>query len=121
MSTEPELPRDKKPGQSIPLPGIAVIALYMLVLSTVVAFGVIGHQYPAFLLLFSVAAAVASFGLLRLQRWGWALTLAATFLLMSYQLYLLSRTHEAPAGVMGGVNLILFLYLVRPEVRSRLR
>ena len=108
----------KKP---LPLPGMAGIALYMLVLSAVIAFGVIGHHYPPLLLIVSGLTAYASFGLLRQRRWGWALSLAATFLLMIYQFYLLFRLHETPRGIMGALNLVLFLYLVRPEVIERLK
>lgn len=124
---------DKTPGQDptglaantgkkqLPLPGMAGIALYMLALSAVIAFGVVGHHYPALLLVISGLTACASFGLLRQQRWGWALSLAATFLLMLYQFYILVRFHQGEAGFVGALNLILFLYLVRPEVIERLR
>ena len=111
-----------QPGKRpLPLPGMAGIALYMLVLSAVIAFGVIGHHYPPLLLVVSGLTACASFGLLRLKRWGWALSLAATFLLMSYQFYILFRFHQGEAGIIGALNLLLFLYLVRPEVMERVR
>jgi uncharacterized membrane protein (DUF2068 family) len=109
---------DKK---HLPLPGMAGIALYMLAISVVIAIGVIGHHIPAVFLVASLLTACASFGLLRLQRWGWALSLAATFLLMIYQFYVLMRLHQSAAGVMGALNLVLFLYLVRPEVIERLK
>jgi glycerol-3-phosphate acyltransferase PlsY len=105
----------------LPLPGMAGIALYMLAISAVIAFGVLGHHYPALLLIISGLTACASFGLLRQLRWGWALSLAAAFLLMIYQFYIFARFHQGPAGFMGTLNLILFLYLVRPEVMERLR
>jgi uncharacterized membrane protein (DUF2068 family) len=105
----------------LPLPGMAGIALYMLAISAVIALGVVGHHIPPILLLVSLLTACASFGLLRLQRWGWALSLAATFLLMVYQFYILLHLHQGAAGVMGALNLVLFLYLVRPEVMERLR
>jgi uncharacterized membrane protein (DUF2068 family) len=111
-----------QPGKKrLPLPGMAGIALYMFAISAVIAFGVIGHHIPPIFLVVSLLTACASFGLLRLQRWGWALSLAATFLLMIYQFYLLFRLHETPRGIMGALNLVLFLYLVRPEVIERLR
>ena len=116
-SSEPRQPGKKR----LPLPGMAGIALYMLAISAVIAFGVIGHHIPPVFLVVSLLTACASFGLLRLQRWGWALSLAATFLLMIYQFYLLFRLHEAPRGIMGALNLVLFLYLVRPEVIERLK
>ena len=116
-SSGPEQPGKKR----LPLPGMAGIALYMFAISAVIAFGVIGHHIPPIFLVVSLLTACASFGLLRLQRWGWALSLAATFLLMIYQFYLLFRLHEAPRGIMGALNLVLFLYLVRPEVIERLK
>jgi hypothetical protein len=112
--TDPKISR-------LPLPGMAGIALYMFAISAVIAFGVIGHHYPALLLIISGLTACASFGLLRQARWGWALALAATLLLMIYQFYIFARFHEGPAAFMGVLNLILFLYLVRPEVMERLK
>jgi uncharacterized membrane protein (DUF2068 family) len=109
------------PRKRLPLPGMAGIALYMLAVSAVIAFGVVGHHIPATFLVVSLLTACASFGLLRQQRWGWALSLAATLLLMVYQFYILFRLHQAPAGIMGALNLVLFLYLVRPEVIERLK
>jgi hypothetical protein len=105
----------------LPLPGMAAVALYMLAISVVIALGVIHHHIPAIFLLVSFSTACACFGLLRLQRWGWALALGTTFLLMVYQFYVLLRLHQLPAGFMGALNLLLFLYLVRPEVMERLR
>jgi hypothetical protein len=111
-----------EPGaKRLPLPGMAGIALYMLAISAVVAFGVVGHHIPAIFLVVSLLTACASFGLLRQQRWGWALSLAAALLLMVYQFYIFLRLHQAPAGIMGALNLVLFLYLVRPEVIERLK
>jgi len=121
-STDLDLNDPPQPGSSrLPLPGMAGIALYMLAVSAAIAFGVVGHHIPPIFLVVSLLAACACFGLLRLQKWGWALSLAAAFLLMLYQFYLLFRLHQLPPGVMGALNLVLFLYLVRPEVIERLR
>lgn len=110
------------PGKKqLPLPGMAAVALYMLAISAVIALGVVHHHIPAVFLVVSLLTACASFGLLRLHRWGWALSLAATFLLTVYQFYILLRLHQPSAGIMGALNLLLFLYLVRPEVMERLR
>jgi len=124
MNDKNEIDRNNAPQarkKPLPLPGMAGIALYMLVLSAVIGFGVIGHHYPPLLLIVSGLTACASFGLLRQQRWGWALSLAATFLLMTYQFYILVRFHQGESGIIGALNLILFLYLVRPEVLERVR
>jgi uncharacterized membrane protein (DUF2068 family) len=110
------------PGKKqLPLPGMAAVSLYMLAISAVIALGVIHHHIPAIFLAVSLLTACASFGLLRLQRWGWALSLAATFLLMLYQFYILVRLHQPSGGIMGALNLLLFLYLIRPEVMERLK
>jgi glycerol-3-phosphate acyltransferase PlsY len=121
MTTDPELSATEPGKRPLPLPGMAGIALYMLGLSAVIAFGVVGHHYPPLLLIVSGLTACASFGLLRQTRWGWALSLAATLLLMMYQFYIVFRLHELPAGIMGALNLVLFLYLIRPEVIERLK
>jgi len=65
--------------------------------------------------------AVSANGLLKLRRWGWALTLAAAFLSMCYGVYVLFRFHQLPMIVMVTVNLVIFLYLVRPEVLERVK
>jgi uncharacterized membrane protein (DUF2068 family) len=122
MNVDNEIASTTKSGKSgLPLPGMAGIALYMLAISAVIALGVTGHHIPPIFLIISLLTACASFGLLRQQRWGWALSLAATFLLMIYQFYLLYRTHQVPPGIMGALNLVLFLYLIRPEVIERLK
>jgi len=122
IPTDPSPSSPPEPGKTtLPLPGMAGIALYMLAISAVVAFGVAGHHVPPVFLIVSVLTGCATFGLLRQQRWGWALALAATFLLMLYQFYIFVRLHQGSGAFMGVLNLILFLYLVRPEVIERLR
>ncbi len=65
--------------------------------------------------------AVAGLGLIRMRRWGWALTLGAVFLSMCFGCYSLFRFHQGQWVVMAVINLVFFLYLVRPEVTGRLR
>ena len=105
----------------LPLPGLVAIGLYMLVLAAVVTFGVVGGHYPPLFLVLAALFVTASFGLLRMFRWAWALTLSAVFLLMSYNFWLFASQQLAPAAVQGALNLVFFLYMVRVEVRSRLR
>jgi len=57
---------------------------------------------------------------LRLLRWAWALALSAVFLLTVYNLWIFTSQRQFPALVQGLLNLVFFLYLVRPEVRERL-
>jgi hypothetical protein len=42
-------------------------------------------------------------------------------LLACYNLWIFSSRHELPALVQGLLNMVFFLYLVRAEVRARLR
>ena len=65
--------------------------------------------------------AVAANGLLKLRRWGWALSLAAAFLSMCYGAVRALPLPPVPIIVMVMVNLVIFLYLVRPEVLERLK
>ncbi len=105
------------------LPGLIFIGLYMLALSAVVTVRVVTHQANPVFLVLAALFLTASFGLIRLFRWAWALTLGAVFLPMSYCLWLLLH-HGMPAevgAVQIGLNLLLFLYLVRVEVRAALR
>lgn len=113
---------NETPLRRMPLPGVAAIALYLLLVAGIIIVGVVaGGHYPQLFLLFSVIFITASAGMIAGFRWAWALALAAVFLLMSYNLWLFSIQHLAPEVVQGLLNLVFFLYLIRPEVRSRLR
>ena len=107
--------------RALPLPGMVAIGLYMLVLAAAVTFGVVSGHIPRLLLILVPLFVVASFGLLRLFRWAWALTLSAVFLLMTYNLWIFFEQKQAPGAIQGILNLVFFFYLVRPDVRSRLR
>jgi hypothetical protein len=114
----PELPSRSR----LPLPGLAAISLYLLVLAGVIIIGVVGGQhYPPLFLVFAAVFITASAGLLMLFRWAWALALAAVFLLVAYNAWIFSSQHQGAALVQCLLNLVFFLYLVRPEVRERLR
>lgn len=105
----------------LPLPGLAAIGLYMLVLAGVSALGVVGGKFPPLFLVFSVLFVTASLGLLMLFRWAWALTLGAVVLLVALFGWKFSTEHQAPYIVQGLLNLVFFLYLIRTEVRSKLK
>ena len=105
----------------LPLPGMIAIGLYMLVLAATVTFGVLSGHIPKLLLILAPFFVTASFGLLRMFRWAWALTLAAVFMLMTYNLWIFLEQKQAPGAIQGILNLVFFLYLVRVDVRSRLR
>ena len=103
------------------LPGLAAIGFYLLVLAGTIVLGVVGKHYPPIFLLFSAVFLTACAGLLMLFRWAWALALAAVFLLVIYNLWIFSTQHQGAALAQGLLNLVFFLYLVRPEVREKLR
>jgi hypothetical protein len=105
----------------LPLPGLIAIVLYLLLLSVVIVIGVVGGHYPPIFVVLPVFLIAACGGLLMLFRWAWALALAAVLLLASYNLWLFTRLHMGPALVQGLLNLVFFLYLVRTEVREKLR
>jgi hypothetical protein len=125
-----ELPAEEVPsphGRSsrtelLPLPGLAAIGLYLVILAGVIVVGVVGGgHYPPLFLVFAAAFITASGGLLMLFRWAWSLALAAVLLLAVYNLWIFSTLHQAPALVQGLLNFVFFMYLVRPEVRAKLR
>jgi uncharacterized membrane protein YvlD (DUF360 family) len=105
----------------LPLPGLAAIALYMLVLSGINILGVVnGYVRPPYLF-FSAVFIASGLGLLLLFRWAWTLALAAVVLLAGLFLWKFSAQHDIASIAQGLLNLVFFLYLVRPEVRVRLR
>jgi lysylphosphatidylglycerol synthetase-like protein (DUF2156 family) len=103
------------------LPGLVAISLYMLLLAGVNILDVVRGQTRPFYLVFSAVFIAAAMGLLLLLRWAWALTLAAVVLKMALFLWQFSAQHAFPLIAQGLLNLVFFLYLVRTEVRSRLR
>jgi hypothetical protein len=106
----------------LPLPGLAAISLYLLLLAGVIILGVVaGRHYPPLFLVFAAFFMAASAGLFLLLRWAWAMTLSAVFLLAAYNIWIFSSQHQLPSLVQGLLNLVFFFYLVRPEVRSKLR
>jgi hypothetical protein len=111
------------PGSGqLPLPGVVAIALYMLVLAGVIIVGVVaGRHYPPIFLIFAPLFMASSAGLLMLFRWAWSLALAAVLLLASYNLWIFTHNHQLAGLVQGLLNLVFSLYLIRPEVRERLR
>jgi len=105
----------------LPLPALAAISLYMVVLAVVDVAGVVGGQFrPIYLVLAALFLAAAGW-LLLLFRWAWALTLAAVALLAGLFFFKFYTDQQFPFIIQGLMNLVFFLYLVRPEVREKLR
>ena len=105
----------------LPLPGLVALSLYLLLLSIVIIVGAVGGHYPKLFLILPVFLLAAAGGLLMLFRWAWAMALAAVVLLSGYNLWLFAELHLAPSLVQGLLNLVFFLYLIRTEVREKLR
>ena len=113
------------------LPGMAMIALFVLVyaLMNVVAAwrGLFGYGVTRYGTLgICTMLVVGVFGLLRLRRWGWALVLGGTlFTAFSYVLRFITShlpiNQGAPLLVWAAFFTVFFLYLVRDEVRTRVR
>lgn len=105
----------------LPLPALAAIALYMVVLAGTGIVGVAEGHVPPLYLVFSAAFVTAALGLLMLLRWAWALTLAAVLLLAALFSWRFATGHSPAYMVQGLLNLVFFLYLIRTEVREKLR
>jgi hypothetical protein len=106
----------------LPLPALVAIALYLLLLSGVIILGVVSRRhYPPLFLVFSALFMAASAGLLMLFRWAWAMALATVLLLAIYNLWIFTSLHQLPMLIQGLLNLVFFLYLIRPEVRCKLK
>jgi hypothetical protein len=103
------------------LPAIIALGFYMLMVAAGISYGVVTGNVPRIFLIVSALFVAASFGLLRLFRWAWALTLAGTLSLMMWYFWIFYSTKQGMSIVMGILNLVFFFYLVRPDVRSRLR
>ena len=113
-------------GKGVLLPGVAGIGMFLLLLALLNTFaalkGVFGVGAGRYAVLgVSTLLVVGVFGLLRMRRWGWAIVTAGALLLGAGYMYLFSRTHVAPMLVQALFGLVFFLYLVRTEVRERLR
>lgn len=119
MTTDPktELPTRRE----LPLPGVAAIAFYLFLIAGIIIVGVAGRHYPPVYLVFSTLFLTGAAGLLASFRWAWALALAAVFLMAGYNLWIFTVQHQFSMIAQGGLNLVFFLYLIRPEVRVRLR
>jgi hypothetical protein len=103
------------------MPGLAAIGLYLAALAGFIVIGVVKGDYPPLFLTFSALFFAASGGLMLLLRWAWALALAAVLLLAVYNMWLFSSMHLAPSLVQALLSWVFFLYLIRTEVRSKLR
>jgi hypothetical protein len=112
----PKSPQKPKLLQS---PGIVAISLYMLLLAVAVVIDVAKNPSQRLLLVFAVLFIAAGLGLLKLLRWAWTLTLAAVAMLAGLFLWNYTNQHLLVPLAYGLLNLIIFLYLVRTEIRNK--
>lgn len=108
------------------LPGMAVIGMYLLIFSMLNAFAAMKGLFGAGAVKYSILGVctlmlVGVFGLLRLRRWGWAIVTAGCVLMATGYFYGFHSAHRPPYIVQGLFALVFFLYLIRTEVRERLR
>lgn len=120
-----ELPDEptRKPQKQVLLqfPGLVAISLYMILLAGVAIVYVVQGRISPVYLAFSVFFVTGALGLMLLLRWAWALTLAGTALMTGTYLFHYSSQHSIPSLMQGLLNLVFFLYLVRTEVREKLK
>lgn len=108
------------------LPGIVAIGGWSIVTALVGLFGAASRAYPNTAANATAAAIgalmlVGAVGLLLLRRWGWSLVLAASGLSSAYFLFVAVRLGQFPGYLMAAIQMVFFLYLIRPEVRARMR
>ena len=119
---EPASPAEKSLLASLlKLPGLVAISFYMMLLAAVTVVYVMQHHTAVLYLVFPIFFIAGALGLLLLLRWGWALTLAAMALSSATFLYRFSTEHSFAALLQGLLNLVFFFYLVRTDVREKLR
>ena len=115
-----EKPTPTKP-ELLPLPGLAAISLYMLLLAVVIVVGVVSGHYPKLFIVLPVFLFAVCGGLMMRFRWAWAMALAAVLMLGGYNVWVFAHLRMTPALIQGLLNLVFFFYLVRTEVREKLR
>ncbi len=102
-------------------PGVVAIGFYMILLAGVVCFEVARGQTRPIYLIFSGLFIAGALGLMMRLRWGWALALAAVALLSASFFWGFFTQNHYSSIVQGFLNLVFFLYLIRPELRDKLR
>ena len=121
-SVKPDIASSKGPRM---LPGMAMIAIFMLFVSLANAVNVIVHRAQfrtsaLYAILFvATMILIGVFGFLRLKRWGWALLLGGCFFYSLGNVLLFYQTRLPGYLLPAAFSLVFFLYLVRTEIRER--
>ncbi len=103
------------------MPGVVAVSLYMMILAGLDVFYVVEHRIGVLYLVLSAFFVASALGLLLLLRWAWALALSAVALLSALFIRAYFNNQSWPALEQGLINLVIFLYLVRTELRDKLR
>jgi hypothetical protein len=103
------------------MPGVVAVSIYMMILAGVDVVYVVEHKIDALYLILSAFFVAAALGLLLLLRWAWALSLAAVALLSALFLRAYFFDQNWAALEQGLINLVIFLYLVKTDLRHKLR
>lgn len=103
-----------------------MICLFLILLTSLNVYAALTGVYGAGrarygILVVCTLLTVGILGLLRMTKWGWALIAAGCLAMGTGYLYYFSKVHQGALLVQGLLSLVFFLYLVRPEVRERLR
>jgi uncharacterized membrane protein (DUF2068 family) len=119
-------PAEKTQTRSQLLPGVAAIALYMLFMAGINAFGAIRGMFRTAAAGYGVLAvctllAIGVFGVLRMKRWGWALVMGGAIFLSLGDVFYFKITHAPFFLIRAALEMVFFLYLVRTDVRERMR
>jgi hypothetical protein len=119
-----DLPDASEP-KGMMLPGVAAIALYMLFMAGINAFGALRGMFRTPAADYGVLAvctllALGVFGLLKMKRWGWALVLGGAIFLALGDVFYFKLTHAPFFAIRAALEMLFFLYLVRTEVRERM-
>ncbi len=115
-----------KPARGKMLPGIAGIAMFMILMTMINVYAALTGVYGSGrartgILLLCTLLAVGVLGLLQLTKWGWALVTAGCLLWAAGYFFYFSKSHQGFFLVQGLFGLLFFLYLIRQETRERLR
>lgn len=109
------------------LPGMAMIAIFMMFIAVANSVNVILHRGTTrtsavySVLIVSTLIVVGVVGFLRLRRWGWALLLGGCFFYSLGNVVLFFQTRQAGYLLPAAFAMVFFLYLVRTEIRERVQ
>jgi hypothetical protein len=117
---------ERKTGAVRMLPGVAGVCIFMILIVTLNSYGALQGVFGSGRAKYAVLGlctllGVGILGLLQMRKWGWALVSAGCLMLSVGDFYFFEKAHTMFFLVRALFSLVFFLYLVRAEVRSRLR